>query len=254
MPLIPLIHLADVDAAARAAPLAVLPLGAVEAHGPHLPLGTDLLLVEGLLDATAPLLPADGPVMLRLPTLWLGASVEHSATAGTLSQASAAMEAQIAAIATGLPALGVSRLVLLNGHGGNQAAAEAAAFSLRAHLGLLVAVCHWAALGLPPGLRTIADEGGDMHGGWRETALVLHLHPDLVSLDRVTAAPACPPSPWLAPQGPLPWGWATADVAGGRHIGHPERATAEIGAQLLAHLAQQLAAVLSDLAACRWRE
>lgn len=252
MSLHPVTLLSDNQAAAAQARLAILPLGALEAHGAHLALGTDLILAERLLDAAAALLPPNAPAMLRLPALWLGASVEHTATPGTFSQTHGALHAQIEAVAAGLPALGVDRLLLFNAHGGNQAVAENAAFSVRARHGMLVAACHWTQFGLPEGLSPPAPEAGDIHGGWRETALMLHLAPQGVQLPLATEARADAPSPMLSPGGRVRWGWMTQDLTGGRHAGAPTLATPALGEALTTHIAQQLCALMLDLATCRW--
>ena len=91
-------HLAQSPTAAHAdGAIAVLPLGAIEAHGPHLPLGTDGIIAEGILDRAATLDRSHLPV-LRLPLLWLGASAEHDDRAGTLSNTPEALIAT-----TGIP-------------------------------------------------------------------------------------------------------------------------------------------------------
>ena len=99
--------------------VAVLPLGSLEAHGPHLPLGTDGYIVEGLLDSVASHLLNQDVTVLRLPLLWLGASEEHLGTPGTLSLSGEQIIATLTALGEGLAVTGVSRLLFFNGHGGN---------------------------------------------------------------------------------------------------------------------------------------
>src|SRR5436305_3530536 len=100
-------HLAQSPAAAHAdGAVAVLPLGAIESHGPHLPLGTDGIIADGILDRAAALDRSHLPV-LRLPSFWLGASAEHADRAGTLSTTPEALIASIEMIGSGLAYAGL---------------------------------------------------------------------------------------------------------------------------------------------------
>lgn len=232
--------------------VAVLPLAAVESHGPHLPLGTDGLIAEGILDRAADLKrPAAGP-RLRLPLLWLGASAEHGDHAGTLSQEPEALIAQLLALGEGLRRAGLSRLLLFNGHGGNVAASAIAALKLRTRLGFLAASAHWLDFGLPQALRPPAPVAEDVHGGWVETSVLLHLAPDLVRPGRAEARPPRAPAPSLYPAGPIGWGWKSGDLADGGWIGRPDLATADLGEALVEHAARRLLDLLDELAAAPW--
>jgi creatinine amidohydrolase len=226
---------------------AVLPLAAMEAHGPHLPLGTDSIIITAILDRCQPATPA-----LRLPCLWLGASTEHADRPGTLSQEPEAMIAQILAIGDGLRRAGISRLVLANGHGGNIALADLAALKLRTRFRMLVANAHWLDFGLPPDITPPADPGQDWHGGWLETSILLAHAPHLVGSER----PASPPDgsglpPLLAPFGPIRWGWRTSDLSSAGHIGRPDLAHAALGEKLLNHAAAGYADLLDQFALAR---
>ena len=131
--------------------VAILPLAAIETHGPHLPLGTDVIIAEAIVDKAAQALELvdQEKISVMLPTLWLGASDEHADRAGTLTQDAELLIGQIVAIGGQLAASGINRLVLLNAHGGNKAAAEIAALRLRRDFDMLVAYPHWAQFGLP---------------------------------------------------------------------------------------------------------
>jgi creatinine amidohydrolase len=108
--------------------ITVIPLAAMEAHGPHLPLGTDGIIVDGILDHAAAL-DQSAHAVYRLPTLWLGASEEHVDHPGTLSLNAEQMISQIVAIGEGLAHCGLRRVMLFNAHGGNVAAAAAKAMN-----------------------------------------------------------------------------------------------------------------------------
>ncbi|WP_316978630.1 creatininase family protein [Shumkonia mesophila] len=232
--------------------VAMLPLAAVESHGPHLPLGTDGLIVEGILARAA---AADGGRdrrVLRLPALWLGASAEHADRPGTLSVEPEALVGQIVAAAQGLALAGVRRVVLFNGHGGNAAAAAMAALRLRTRFGMLAVNVHWLDFGLPPGLAAPGPMAADIHGGWIETSAILHLAPHLVGGDAIASPPPRRPAPMLFPSGPIAWGWKTDDLAAGGWIGRPDLATPEIGKALVEHAAEQTVKLLEEVAAAAW--
>ena len=182
--------LTTVEAARLAArdPVAVLPLAAVEQHGPHLPLSTDLDIGIGLLAAAFEQLPADFPAW-ALPPVAVGASREHARFAGTISLEPELLAEVIHAHGAALAEAGVRRLVLSNSHGGNRAAAETAALRLRDELELLVVTAHYFLLPRPAGADLPeAEWRHGLHGGALETALMLHLRPDLVRTEAIGAA------------------------------------------------------------------
>ena len=148
--------------------VAVLPVAAVEQHGPHLPLGVDVQIMEHALAAVLRALPETAPVVL-LPVQAVGVSPEHGAFAGTLTLP-AILAAQVwTAIAEGVAAAGCRRLVLLSSHGGNMPTLDIVAQDLRARLGMVCVTTAFARFGLPPGL---AEAGHDWHGGLAETAVM----------------------------------------------------------------------------------
>lgn len=239
------------EIAAQAAAVAILPLGAVETHGPHLPLGTDTLIAEGLLDCALTNW-SDGPDLLRLPALWLGASGEHDRGKGTLALEAEETIAAIQAIGGQLARNGVTRLLLFNAHGGNIAAGQVAALNLRRRHGMLVAAAHWLDFGLPEGLDPPTPPMGDVHGGWLETSLMLYLEPNAVRVDRLTASPARAPGPSLFPEGPIAWGWRTGDLAPETFVGNPELADVKIGRLLAGQVTHGLRRLLSELSEADW--
>ncbi len=243
-------HLTQADSIA-ANSIAIIPLAAMETHGPHLPLATDGLIVEGLLDRAAELDTTNTPVYC-LPSLWLGASSEHADRAGTLSVEPELLIAQIVSIGEGLALRGVRRVVLFNAHGGNVALGNIAALKLRGEFDLLAANVHWLDFGLPETLKPPSSVQEDVHGGWVETSILLHLAPELVNIDAATASLSSPPAASLFPKGPINWGWKADDLASGGWIGRPDLADAALGAAMVDHAARQLCDVLADLAAAKW--
>jgi len=174
---------AEVAEAVARDPVVVLPLGASEQHGPHLPLSTDLEIAEGLLARAALELPADLPVW-TLPALAVGASREHARYPGTLSLEPEALAEVVESIGRGLADAGVRRLVLHSGHGGNRHVMDAAALRLRHEEAMLVVKVHYLRLGRPPGVDLPeAEWRHGLHGGAVETAMMLHLRPEAVRME-----------------------------------------------------------------------
>ena len=234
--------------------VAVLPLGATEQHGPHLPLSTDTDIAEGLLAAAAGELRG-GASVLRLPTLAVGASTEHGGFPGTLSVPAETLAATLRGIGAGIAAAGVRRLVLLSAHGGNRAAMDIAALDLRRDHGLLVVRLHYPALAVDlPGL-TDTERRYGIHGGALETALMLHLHPDRVRLDALPAPDATAPGMdaattggHLAPAGDAPAAWLAGDLDASGVAGDPRLADADLGARATAAYAAAIAEVIDETA------
>ena len=127
----------DVARAVERDPVVILPIAAIEQHGPHLPLSTDLDIGMGLLASAFGHLEEDFPAWV-LPPLPVGASEEHMRLPGTLSLAPDTLSRIIYQYGAALSTSGVRRLVLSNSHGGNRAALSNAGLRLRRKHGLLV--------------------------------------------------------------------------------------------------------------------
>jgi len=170
--------------------VAVLALGATEQHGPHLPLGTDTVIAEGLVDSALKALPAQRSV-LRLPTLSIGQSLEHTSYPGTLTLAPATFQAVLNDIGHAVAQAGCRRLVLFSSHGGNLGAAETVALELRARHSMLVAKACYFDFPQPVSnpLPTREQQEG-LHGGALETALMMHYAPERVVTNAVNHWPS----------------------------------------------------------------
>ena len=242
---------AAVAASDREAAVAILPLAATEQHGPHLPLGTDLFIAEGMLEETARRLPEEVPA-LGLPTLAVGASAEHGRFPGTLSLPAAGLIEAIVAIAAGVAATGLRKLVLVTAHGGNVAAMNAAALECRVRHGLLAVTASFARMGSPPGLVSDDELTTGVHGGLVETALMLHFRPELVDMGKATAFPSRQSElarryRHLRAHGPVGYGWLAGDLNRQGVVGNAAAATPEIGAAIARHRAQAFAELLTEV-------
>jgi creatinine amidohydrolase len=220
---------------ARALPpdgLALLPIGAIEAHGPHLPLATDVIIAEAVAASAAERLRARGRSAVVLPTLAYTAAPFAQAFDGTVSGHADHITGQIVDIARSFSGRPVGMLVLVNAHF-DPAHLEA--------LGEAVAICRSEGL-LPVAYpdftrRALAAQLGDefasgaCHAGRYEGSIVLAVRPDLVRIDRMRALPANPASLVTA----IREGKTSFADAGGpeAYFGFPADATAEEGAALL---------------------
>jgi creatinine amidohydrolase len=160
----------------------VIPIGATEQHGPHLPLMTDHLLAETVALRAVDLIPASVDVLVA-PVLPYGCSSHHLAVGGAMTVNLRTYIAFLVDLGEGLAQMGCKRLLLLNGHGGNEDAMRVAATELvsERRLGMAVsAASYWtigreAVAGLP--------FAGPGHAGHFETSCVLAVRPDLPHLD-----------------------------------------------------------------------
>ncbi|MCP1314248.1 MULTISPECIES: creatininase family protein [unclassified Halomonas] len=232
-------------------PVAILTLGAIEQHGSHLPLGTDLIIGEGLQQAMLEMIDPDLEV-LCLPSLAVGASDEHSHFAGTLSLPPALAIATLEAYGESVARAGIRKLVLLNAHGGNKAVMDLAALTLRKRFELRVVKATYTRL--PPLAGAIeADElRFGLHGGLLETAMMLHLAPSQVHMEGyVRAAPARPETPehLLGPEGAAAYAWMGEDLSLHGVAGDATGADADLGRRLVEHYGAGLARVIAETAA-----
>ena len=243
----------DFDRLDAEATVALLPVAAVEQHGPHLPLATDALINAGVLARTLERLPA-GPCLLVLPPLTIGHSLEHTAYAGTLSADAEILLALWSQVGAGVARTGVRRLVLFNSHGGQSALVDLAAVRLRVEHRLLVVRAGYFDFGAPEGLFAPNELAHGLHGGEVETSLILHLRPDLVRRDALADFPGLPArmaaaGGLLGPERPIGFGWMSQDLHPAGVCGNAARADAERGRVLLDHLADCLVRLVQEVVA-----
>lgn len=241
----------EVEGAVEEDPVLVLPLGAVEQHGPHLPLSTDLDIAVGLVRRALDTLPDEFPAWV-LPPLAVGASEEHRGFAGTLSFGPDTLTEVVRSIGSGLARSGVRRLVLFSGHGGNRAVLASAGLALRREEGMLVVKADHFRFPRPPdaGLPESEWRRG-IHGGAVETAIMLHLHPDSVRRGQIADHPSLDADlsrdlTVIRASGEPAFSWLAEDLHESGVVGDARLATPELGAKLVAHYASVLADVFRD--------
>ena len=234
-------------------PVVVLPMGALEQHGPHLPVSTDADLADGIAGRALEELPEDLPVVL-LPTQVVGASTEHAGFAGTVSVRPDILRAHLLDLASGLARHGVRRWVIFNTHGGNKQVVDEAALRAREQYGLLVVKAHSFRFPVPAGVDLPASEWRHgLHGGAVETSMMLHLRPELVRRDLVRRFPSLGEDlaselDVLLPEGPASFAWLSQDLNPHGATGDATLATASLGATLVDGYGRFLASVLRDAA------
>jgi creatinine amidohydrolase len=234
-----------------AATIAVLPVAAVEQHGPHLPLGVDTIIVDGLVEAVIPRLPQDLAVLF-LPTMAVGKSNEHGRFAGTLSLTAHTLIDAWMEIGASVARAGLRKLVLFNSHGGQSAVLDIVSHDLRDRHDLLVFAVNWYRLGLPQGLVDDDEIRFGIHGGEIETSMLLALAPHLVEMDRAASFDSALRRhaidyPVLGDGVAARLGWQTQDLNAAGAIGNASAATAAKGAAIIDHAAARFAQLLQDL-------
>lgn len=209
--------------------IAVLPTAAIEQHGPHLPVGTDTIINEGLLDALKSQCPDD--LHLRLiPVQTVGKSNEHLWAAGTLTlTAETALKAWVE-IGLSVARAGIRKMLIVNSHGGNTDLISIVARELRVRAGMYVVRTGWGAYGLPEGLYGDQERGFGIHGGDVETSLVLHFRPETVDMAAAQDFRSSAETTLIPPVGPVAYGWIASDVNPHGVVGEAHLATPDKGA------------------------
>ncbi|MGB6536248.1 MAG: creatininase family protein [Xanthobacteraceae bacterium] len=231
--------------------IAVLPLAAVEQHGPHLPLGVDSYIAEAYLARVRTLVPEDLPVTF-LPVQRVGISAEHLSYPGTLSLSATTAIGAWTEIGESLARAGVRKLVLVTSHGGNVAAMELVARDLRVRLGMLAVTVGWHRFGYPENSFSAEEKRHGIHGGDIETSLMLAAQPDTVrTAEARNATPAtlamAREFKWLGAYRPAGFGWMTQDLNPSGAIGDATQASAAKGAAALEQGAKAFVELLREV-------
>ena len=217
----------DFQQSDMASAIAILPVAAIEQHGPHLPVEVDTAINRGILARAMELVPPDLPVTV-LPAMPIGKSNEHISYPGTLT-------------------LSAETLIRLWTEIG-----ESVARDLRVRHAMFVVTASTYALGRPAGLFPATELKHGIHGGSVETSIMMHLHPDLVRRDKL--ANFRPRSldmegdyEILTPEGSIGFGWETQDLSLPGACGDASDADAERGKLLVEHAAARFVKLLDEV-------
>lgn len=229
----------------------VLPLGAHEYHGPHLPLETDTLIASAVARRAAALLP-DLLHVCFLDAEPVGYSVEHLHAEGTRTLSWRKAIERWIAIGAQQHKKGVRKFVMLNAHGGNSPLMSIVTTELRARFNMLAVATGWRRFGLPEGLLSPQEEALDIHAGFIETSLMLAIAPDRVDMSKAAnfenrqvqmqRAFTC-----LRAYGKHAFGWMMHDLNPCGAAGNALRANAADGEKMLDHAAQGFISLLLDI-------
>jgi creatinine amidohydrolase len=243
---------ADFATLERERVIAVLPVAAIEQHGPHLPISVDATIVGGIVARLVALVPDDLPVTF-LPLMPVGKSNEHIAFPGTLTLSAETLIRLWTEIGESVARAGVRKLVLLNGHGGQPQIMDIVARDLRVRLKMFVVALSYWAVGMPEGLFPAAEAEHGIHAGSSETSVMLHLRPELVRdeerRDFVPASVAIAKDyKYLRPEGRgVGFGWQTQDLHASGACGNALDADAARGHKIVEHVASRIVELLREI-------
>jgi creatinine amidohydrolase len=243
---------ADFDRIDRVRLIALLPVAAIEQHGPHLPLAVDACINQGVVEHLVQRLPDDLPVAI-LPQMSVGKSNEHIAFPGTLTLSAETLTRVWTEIGESVARAGVRKLVILNSHGGQPQIMEIVARDLRVRREMFVVTLNYWGVGLPDALFPAAEQRHGIHGGGAETSMMLHLRPDLVrDVERRNFVPASVAIErdyqFLRPEGAgIGFGWETQDLHPEGACGDATDADAARGQRIIEQVADRLVALLREV-------
>jgi creatinine amidohydrolase len=231
--------------------IAVLPIAAVEQHGPHLAVAVDTVIAEGNVQAVRDILPKELPVTF-LPTVWMGKSNEHLSFPGTITISAETQIRLLTEIGDSIARAGVRKLVIANSHGGNVAVMDIVARDLRVRHGMLVVQCSWHRLGSPEGLFSETEATHGIHGGEIETAQMLHFRRDLVHLAKARDFPSAAIAmesryTHLRATQRVTFGWASEDLSEAGVMGNAAAATPANGRLQTEFTAKAFVELLEDV-------
>ncbi|MFM1856550.1 MAG: hypothetical protein RLZ83_1859 [Pseudomonadota bacterium] len=234
----------------------VLPAGATEQHGPHLPCSVDAVIASGVMGHALARLPAEVPAYALSPIVY-GKSEEHLHFPGTMTLSGPTLLATVTELGESVYRSGFRKLLIANGHGGQPQVMEMAARELRLRHGDFVVLPHsvWR---MPSGLAAYTTEREKqlaMHAGHGETALMLALAPETVRMARAVAEYPPPfPIASLSTGGRPGCAWSTLDFSASGVVGDPTAATPDQGHAILESLASHWAQAIEDIHRLRWVE
>jgi creatinine amidohydrolase len=238
----------------RANTVIVLPTGATEQHGPHLPCAVDTVISAGVVGHALAKLDASVPAYAMAPITY-GKSEEHLHFPGTITLTGETLLATMNEIAESVYRAGFRKLLIVNGHGGQPQIMEIMAREMRLRHGDYIVVPQhtWRLPHVAGQYMSDREKKLAMHAGHAETAIMLALAPETVHMERaVTNYPPEFPSKLLSPDGRPACAWTARDFGPSGIIGDPLPATRAQGEAILESLATSWAAAITELHQLRW--
>ena len=214
--------------------IAILPTAAIEQHGPHLPVGVDTMIAEGMLAELRRQCPENLDIRI-LPVQCVGKSNEHLHAKGTLTLTAETALRAWTEIGLSVARAGVRKMVIINSHGGNLDLVSILARELRVQAGMLAVKAQWFGFGVPDGLFSEGERAYGIHGGDQETSLMLHFRPETVDMDHAKDFTSTAETTAISPIGPISYGWIASDLNPSGTVGEAHLATAAKGKAACEH-------------------
>jgi len=192
------------------------------------------MIADGMLAELRATCPADLDIRI-LPVQAVGKSNEHLHALGTLTLTAETALRAWKEIGLSVARAGVRKLVIVNSHGGNLDLISILARELRVDAGIFAVKCQWGNFGAPEGLFSETENAFGIHGGDRETSLMLHFKPHLVDMSAAENFVSTAESATIPPIGPVSYGWIASDLNPDGTVGEAHLATAEKGKKAAKH-------------------
>ena len=214
--------------------IAILPVAAIEQHGPHLPLGVDAMINEGMLARLRLECPDEIDARI-LPMQTVGKSNEHLWAKGTLTLTAATALAAWTEIGRAVARTGIRKLVIVTSHGGNSDLMSIVARELRVEAGMLAVTCSWGSFKEREDTYSKNERQHGLHGGDWETSLMLAFRPETVNMTRAQDFRSSAETTPVPPAGSVKYGWISSDLNPAGVVGEAHLATAEKGETTARH-------------------
>lgn len=230
----------------------VVPLGSTEQHGAHLPVGTDSMILDAVVQKVIKDETVDGNVLFT-PTMYIGKSNEHMHFAGTLTYKATTYYPVIYDYVSSIAAHGFKKVILFNSHGGNTDMCNLISRDLRIDLQIEVYVIDWWFTNFwEEGLKDIKESGtyGVFHACELETSLMLAIAPELVDMSKAVdedPKESLRDNDVVTVFGPVNAGWKTEDVTKSGVIGAPTFATADKGNKLMDFASKKVSNIITHI-------